>query len=426
MQAALVRYLERTPRSRALMAESHRVVAGGVSRNFGFHLPYPVVNQGGKGAWLTDVDGNEYIDFAFNGMSLIHGHAFPPVVEAITAAASRGWAWPGSSADQIEFADYLARRVPGMDQVRFTNSGNEATMLSVKVARHFTKRPLILKARTAYHGTYPDLEAGLHGQGELPGRTLVAEFGDTDGFAHLIAAHKNKLAAVVIEPVLITGGVVPPPPGFLQDICRLARDAGVLTIVDDCLMFRLAPGGSSDFFEISPDLVALGKFIGGGMPTGAVCGPRHIMQVFEPGGPDPLYHGGSFNGNVMSSRAGLACLRLLDGAAIDRMNAQSARLRMAMSDQVARRGLHAEITGVGSVAGIGFPQPGYVRADYYAGESLDLTFHLACLASGLQPGAGGFFAMATAFDDGVMAEAERRLSAAFDLWQESSPVRIAS
>ncbi len=425
MNAAQTCYLQRTPRSRGLMAESRRVVAGGVSRNFGYHVPYPVVNRSGQGAWITDVDGNEYIDFAYNGMSLIHGHAFPPVVEAIADAAARGWAWPGSSEAQIEFAAYLAGRVPGMDQVRFTNSGNEATMLAVKVARHFTKRTLILKARTAYHGTYPDLEAGLHGQGALPGRTLVAEFGDTEGFASVIAHHRHELAAVVIEPVLITGGVVPPPPGFLQDVCRLSRDAGALTIVDDCLMFRLAPGGSSAFFGISPDLVALGKFIGGGMPTGAVCGPQRIMQVFEPAGPDPLYHGGSFNGNVMSSCAGLACLRLLDAAAIGRMNAQSARLRAFLTGQVARRGLHAEITGVGSVAGIGFPEPGHVRADYYAGESLDLTFHLACLASGLQPGAGGFLAMATVFDEQLMAESERRLSAAFDLLQDSIESRPA-
>jgi glutamate-1-semialdehyde 2,1-aminomutase len=422
--AARRRFEERTPRSRELMAQSHRVVAGGVSRNFGYHVPYPVVNRGGKGAWLTDVDGNDYIDFAYNGMSVIHGHAYPPIVRAIADATAEAWAWPGSSIDQIAFAEYLTARVPGMEQIRFTNSGSEAMMLAVKVARHHTKRPLILKARTGYHGTYPDLEAGLHGQGAMPGRALVAEFGDTDAFAGLIAEHRDSLAAVVLEPVLITGGVVPPPDGFLRDVCRLAREAGVLTILDDCLMFRLAEGGSSAFFGIRPDLIGLGKFIGGGIPTGAVCGPAAIMRAFEPDGTDPLYHGGSFNGNVLSSRAGLTCLRHLDAAAIERMNAQSAQLRGVFAEEVARRGIHAEITGIGSVAGIGFPEPGHVRQDYYAHDSLDLTFHLACLASGLQPGAGGFFAMATVFDEQLMAETRRRLTAAFDLLQESTGADI--
>lgn len=422
MQTAQAAYEARTPKSRALMTKSHRFIAGGVSRNFGYHTPYPVVNVSGHGAWLLDVDGNDYVDFAYNGMSLIHGHAYPPVVREIEAAAARGWAWPGSSCEQVSFAAALAARVPGMQQVRFTNSGNEATMLSVKVARHVTQRLLILKASTAYHGTFPDLEAGLHGQGAITGRTLIAPFGDTQSFADLIAQYKNELAAVVIEPVLITGGVVPPPPGFLPDICRLAREAGVLTIVDDCLMFRLAPGGSSEFFVIEPDLVVLGKFIGGGIPTGVLCGPTRIMQHFEPGSSRPLYHGGSFNGNVMSARAGLACLAALDATAISRMNTQSARLRAFLVDQVARRGLDAEVTGIGSVAGIGFPEPGHIRQDYYASESTDRTFHLACLANGLQPGAGGIFAMATVFDDPLMEEAETRIANALDLLQHSTAV----
>jgi glutamate-1-semialdehyde 2,1-aminomutase len=419
MQAVLARYEARTPKSKALMEKSRQLVAGGVSRNMGYHVPYPVANQSGDGGILVDVDGNDYVDFVFNGMSLIHGHAYAPVVDEIEAAMKHGWAWPGTSEPQIAFAQMLASRIPGMNQVRFTNSGNEATMLAVKLARHHTQRPLILKATAAYHGTYPDLEAGLHGQGELPGRTLIAPFGDIDAFASVIARHKDQLAAVIIEPVLITGGVVPPPPGFLPALCDLAREAGVLTVLDDCLMFRLAYGGSSAHFNIRPDIVALGKFIGGGIPTGAVCGPSQIMRHFEPESDRALYHGGSFNGNILSCRAGAVCLSALDQAAIADMNTRAERLRAFLATQVARRGLHAEVTGIGSVFGIGFPEPGHTRQDYYAGESRDLAFHLACLCSGIQPGAGGYFSLATSFDAALMDEAERRLEAAFDLFEDS-------
>jgi glutamate-1-semialdehyde 2,1-aminomutase len=421
VNAILAEYRARTPRSAALMERSFDVVAGGVSRNFGYHIPYPVVNDRGAGARLIDVDGNEYIDFAYNGMSLIHGHAFLQVVETITETVQHAWAWPGSNVAQIEFAELLRARIPGVDQVRFTNSGSEANMLAVKLARHYQGRQLILKAGSAYHGTYPDLEAGLHGQGEIHERTIIRPFGDTQAFIDAIRTHRERLAAVIVEPVLITGGVVPPPEGFLHDVCVAARDNGVLTIIDDCLMFRLAPAGSSEFFDIQPDLIALGKFIGGGIPTGAVCGPRHVMRAFSPGNAESLYHGGSFNGNVLSCRAGLVTLRHLTREAIDEMNRRAAFIRAHLDDAIARRGLAAETTGIGSVIGITFRAEGLQKRDYYADYTIDLDFHLACLINGLQPGAGGFFSLATAVDDVAVIETNRRLDAALDMLAQQYP-----
>jgi glutamate-1-semialdehyde 2,1-aminomutase len=413
MNDILAAYRARTVGSAALMERSFDVVAGGVSRNFGFHIPYPVVNQAGTGAHLIDVDGNEYIDFAYNGMSLIHGHAFPPVVETITRTVQQAWAWPGSNLAQIEFAELLRDRIPGVDQVRFTNSGSEATMLAVKLARHHSGRHLILKAASAYHGTFPDLEAGLHGLGEIRERTLIRPFGDTEAFVDAVRRYRDTLAAVILEPVLITGAVVPPPPGFLATVCATAREAGVLTIVDDCLMFRLAPAGSSEFFDIQPDLIALGKFIGGGVPAGAVCGARSIMRAFAPGNASALYHGGSFNGNVLASRAGAVTLRHLTREAIETMNRRAASIRAHIDATIARHGLPAQTTGVGSVIGVSFQAEGLEQRDYYADYTIDLDFHLACLVNGLQPGAGGFFALSTAFDDALNEDAMHRLDAAF-------------
>ncbi|MCW3477103.1 aspartate aminotransferase family protein [Limobrevibacterium gyesilva] len=421
MNAILAEYQRRTSRSATLMERSFDVVAGGVSRNFGYHIPYPVMNQRGAGAFLYDIDGNDYIDFAYNGMSLIHGHAYPPVTEEIARVTQQGWAWPGSSLAQIEFAEMLRRRIPGVDQVRFTNSGSEANMLAVKIARRHRGRDLILKAGSAYHGTYPDLEAGLHGQGEIRGKVLIREFGDTEGFLDAMRRHRDMLAAVIIEPTLITGAVVPPPQGFLQAVCDFARDSGIVSIVDDCLMFRLAPAGSSEFFAIKPDLVALGKFIGGGIPTGAVCGPREIMRVFGPGNTEPLYHGGSFNGNVLSSRAGMVTLEHLTRDAILQMNHQATTIRAHLDAAIARRGLPAETTGIGSVVGISFTAEGLQKRDYYADYTIDLDFHLACLICGLQPGAGGYFSLATVFDDATIVETCRRLDCALDLLDTARP-----
>ncbi len=415
MQNILDEYRRRTARSEALNRRSREIIAGGVSRNFGFHIPYPVMNEHAEGARIYDVDGNEYIDFAYNGMALIHGHAYAPVVDAITAAARQGWAWPGSSLPQIEFGELLRRRIPQAEMVRFTNSGSEATMLAVKVARHHTGRELILKADSAYHGTFPDLEAGLHGHGEMRGRTLIRRFGDTAGFIDAMRQHANELAAVIIEPVLITGAVVTPPDGFLAAVCDCARDNGIVSIIDDCLMFRLAYAGSSEFFGITPDLIALGKFIGGGIPTGAVVGPRRIMQVFEAGNRGALYHGGSFNGNLLSSRAGKVTLEHLSREAIARMNSQAAELRAHLRAAIERRRLPATTTGAGSVIGIGFEVEGLQKRDYYDDYTIDLQFHLACLVCGLQPGTGGFFALSTVVDDATLQEAKQRLDRAIGM-----------
>jgi glutamate-1-semialdehyde 2,1-aminomutase len=409
MNSILAEYQARTSRSAALMRRSFDVIAGGVSRNFGFHIPYPVVNEEGHGARIVDVDGNEYIDFVYNGMSLIHGHAFPPVVEEIRAVIVDGWAWQGTNLPQIEYGELLCRRLRSVERVRFTNSGSEATMLAVKVARRHTGRMLILKANAAYHGTYPDLEAGLHGTGDIEGRTVARPFGDTEAFIEAMRTH--DFAAVVIEPVLITGGCVPPPPGFLKAVQDFARERGILVVMDDCLMFRLAPGGSAEFFDLAPDLIVLGKFLGGGIPMGAVLGPAGIMGVFSDSA-RPLYHGGSFNGNALASRAGLATMQALTREAIDGMNARAAHLRTSIDGTISRLGLPAETTSVGSTVGVTFKADGLSKQDYYADYTIDLDFHLACLLEGLQPGAGGFFSFSTAIDDAILAEAEDRIERA--------------
>jgi glutamate-1-semialdehyde 2,1-aminomutase len=320
-------YETRTPRSAQLMAKACCFMPGGNTRTTTFHPPYPVVFEHGKGPWLTDVDGRKYVDLFYNGLSLIHGHAFEPVRQAAAQALERGTAWSGASPEQITFAELLHHRIPRGPLIRFTNTGSEAAMLAVKIARHITGRPLILKFTGAYHGLYPDLEAGLYGLRDKPEATLVAPFNDLSSLEDVLDRHQGRIAAVIYEPVLYTGRVNVPDPGFLKALEARAQERGILTILDDCLMFRLGVGGSAEKFQLAPDLTVLGKFIGGGTPVGAVAGHKELMMVLDPTREGCIFHGGSFNGNVLGCAAGLATLDHLTRAAIDRMDMQASAIR---------------------------------------------------------------------------------------------------
>jgi glutamate-1-semialdehyde 2,1-aminomutase len=405
-------YRARTSKSAALLDRAKHHMPGGLTRNFGYHPPYPVVQERGQGPYLWDVDGNRYVDLNYNGLSLIHGHAYAPVAEALASATSRGWAWLGTSEPQIQFAETLCRRIAIFEKVLFTNSGTEASMLAVKLARGFTRRPLVLKARGGYHGTYSDLEAGLHGVGEIPGHALLAEFNDPESFERVLAAHGREIAAVVLEPVMYTGVVMPAVDGFLRRVQEAARRAGALFVLDDCLMFRLAPGGSAEKFGLAPDITFLGKFVGGGIPVGAVGARREIMDLADPARDGGLYHGGSFNGNVLGSLAGRITVEHLTPEAIGRMDRQADRLKRELEAKARALGLSLFVLNEGSVMGLYFsntkPKPGPDLPN----KDLAQRFHLACLNNGVQMGPGGMVSMATAITDAALDEAIAGMSRA--------------
>src|ERR1700686_5483359 len=233
MTAIEEQYLRLTPGSAQLMQRAARSMPRGLTRTLSWFAPYPLAFDHGRGARLVDVDGNSYLDLFNNGLSLMHGHAYRPIEEALGSALRRGTAWPGTSDAQGEFAELLCARVPGEVQVRFTNPGTEATMLAVNLARHVTQRPLIIKAWHGYHGSYDSLEVGLGGREEMPGRVALARFGEIDSYAEALARNAGQVPAIVVEPVQYTGVVTAPPDGFLPQLCELAREAGVLFVLDD-------------------------------------------------------------------------------------------------------------------------------------------------------------------------------------------------
>jgi glutamate-1-semialdehyde 2,1-aminomutase len=408
------RYRRETPTSAALMARAAGALPGGNTRTTSFHPPYPVVIERGDGPWLWDVDQRRYLDLFCNGLSLIHGNNFPPARAAISDAIQRGTAWSGTSRDQIAYAELLRDRIDALQLLRFTNSGSEAGMLAVKAARHITGRPYIVKAVGAYHGSYPDLEAGLYGQGDLAGRAMVAPFNDLDRFESVMARHGREVAAIVVEPVLVTGRVVPPAPGFLSGLQSLARRHGAMTILDDCLMLRLALGGSAEKFSLQPDIVVLGKFLGGGTPLGAFGGSRELMKIFSPTTPGCVFHGGSFNGNPVGCAAGLVTMQNLTAERISTMDAAALRIRNALAQHGKRLGIDVIVTGIGSIAGIAFAADPMRHEDDPSALGLASMFHLACLSEGVLIGPGGIISLSTAHDEAAVAHAIAGLSAALE------------
>ena len=287
-------------------------------------------------------------------------------------------------------------------------------MLAVKVARAATGRPAVLKACGGYHGSYDDLEAGLGGRAELPGRAFLATFGDADSFEAVLAEHGNQIAAVVLEPIQYTGNVTNAAPEFLQRVQAAAHRAGALFVLDDCLMLRLSPGGSAEKYVLRPDLTFLGKFIGGGIPMGVVGGSAEVMSVLDPRRPGHLYHSGSFNGNLLACVAGSASLSELTADRIAAMDARAARLRSGLQSQAAEAGVPLTTAGDGSVLCVylqdNVPQPTQPRDD---GNAIKV-FHLAALNNGVFLGPGGEMAMATVLDDDAIVKVEAGLRVALD------------
>jgi glutamate-1-semialdehyde 2,1-aminomutase len=336
-------YRERTPRSRALHARAQAYLPGGDTRNGTHFEPYPTYIESGHGTTLRDVDGNEILDFTFNSTSLIHGHAHPVIVEAIRNQAARGTAWNAPNATLLPLAQLLCERVPSLDLVRFCNSGTEANMLALKAARAFTGRDVILKMTGAYHGTYD------------PGNVLLATFNERESTAQLIRAHRDQLAAVVVTPILTRPSLGLPAPGYLEFLRDVTRDNGVLLVFDEVISLRVAAGGAQDRYGVAPDLTAMGKIIGGGLPVGAFGGRADIMRAFADGDPPSILHAGTFNGNPVTAAAGLAAMELLDLETYERLDALGQDLHATLDGTLERVGVALGVVSVGSLVSLDLP-----------------------------------------------------------------------
>ncbi len=313
----------RIEKSIQLFAQARQLLPGGVDspvRAFRAVGGQPVFIERGAGPYLYDVDGNRYIDYVLSWGPLILGHAHPAVVSALKEAVGRGTSFGAPNPLEIELARWVQSFMPGIEMLRFVNSGTEATMSALRLARAFTRRDKIVKFEGCYHG-HADMLLVRAGSGvatlglpDSPGvpaatvqDTLVARYNDLESVEQLFRQHPEEIAAVIVEPVAGNMGVVPPLDGFLNGLRSLTAAHGALLVFDEVMTgFRVHPGGAQGLYGIQPDLTTLGKVIGGGLPVGAYGGRREIMEMVAPAG--PVYQAGTLSGNPLAMAAGIATL----------------------------------------------------------------------------------------------------------------------
>jgi len=361
-------------KSRAEFARACRSIPGGVNspaRAFGAVGGEPVFIDRGEGAHLFDIDGNRYVDYVASWGPHLLGHRHPDVIAAVEGALARGTSFGAPTVLESELAEMVVEAVGSIEKVRMVNSGTEATMSALRVARGFTGRNVVVKFAGCYHGHVDSLlvQAGsgalTHGTPSSPGvpagsaaDTVALEFNDPQQIEDLFARRGDEIACVILEPVVGNMGVVLPQPGFLETVERLCRRHGALLIFDEVMTgFRLAYGGAQQRFGITPDLTTLGKILGGGMPVGAYGGRADVMQAVSPLG--PVYQAGTLSGNPLAMACGLATLKALrDTNPYGRLEELTARLAGGLAEAAQQAGLECSVASIGSMFTVFFnPRP---------------------------------------------------------------------
>lgn len=359
---------------------ARKVIPGGVNspvRAFRAVGGAPLFIERGSGSWIEDIDGNRYIDYVLSWGPLILGHAHPEVIEATTKALRKGTSFGAPTRAETELAQMIVDTIPGVDEVRLVNSGTEATMSALRLARAATGRDKILKFAGCYHG-HSDMLLVQAGSGvatlglpDSPGvpkgataDTLVAPFNDLEAVETMFAQAGAEIAAVIVEPVAGNMGMVPPVDGFLEGLRRLTQAHGAVLIFDEVMTgFRVSPTGAVGLFGIEADLVTFGKVVGGGFPLAAYAGKREIMEQVAPAG--SMYQAGTLSGNPVATAAGIATLQVLQREGVwDGIAAQTSKLVDGLTRAAADAGVPVQAGSVGTMAGMFFnEQPVHSYAD---------------------------------------------------------------
>jgi glutamate-1-semialdehyde 2,1-aminomutase len=367
-------YRRTTPSSRALHERAVNVMPGGTTRTTTYFDPYPLYMDRGEGCRIWDADGTERIDMLGNYTAMILGHAHPKVVEAIRLQAARGTAFAAANPIEVELATILCERVPSLERVRFCNSGTEATMFAMRLARAFTGRPAIARIEGGYHGTHDYAEVSTHptpaeaGPADRPiarpdsigtpewvlEGTVILPFNQPDAAERILREEHGRVAAVILEPIIGAGGVIAATDEFLQRLRAVTTELGMLLIFDEVISLRVAPGGAQQLYGVTPDLTTMGKIIGGGLPVAAFGGRLDVMELLDPRREPNLPQGGTYNGNPLGMAAGVAAMNELTPDVYAELNRKGARVKDQLTEVFASHDIAAQVNGVGSLLAIHF------------------------------------------------------------------------
>ena len=412
------RYVQRRPRSRKLFERARAVLPAGSTRSVLDVNPFPFRIASAAGSHLVDVDGNEYIDFLGDYSAGLLGHDPAPVAAAVRGALERGWSYGGMHVDEIRFAEGVCDRFPSIEQVRFTNSGTEANLMAIQLARHHTGRDVIVVADAAYHGGL--LYFGHGGEALLaPFDFRRITYNDVDALAGAI---DDTVAAVLVEPMMGAAGCIPATPAFLTALRSRCDATGSLLIFDEVMTSRMSVGGVQLRHGVVPDLTTLGKYLAGGMTFGAFGGRADVMGAFDPARGGALTHGGTFNNNVVTMAAGAAALgELLSARLLDDLYDRGEDLRRRIAGVLDGSSLPMCVTGMGSLMTIHTVRgPVHSPADVADADPVlkELVFH-ELVDRGIYLATRGYIALSAAIDDddcdrfvAALADATRTIAGA--------------
>lgn len=381
--------------SEELYSQASEIIPGGVSRNTVYHKPFPHYASHASGAYVTSIDGTARVDFANNMAALIHGHAHPAIVQAVTEQLHRGTAYTMATEAEVRYAKLLTDRVPSFEKIRFTNSGTEAVMAAIKASRAFTGRPKIAKAEGSYHGTYdfaevsqvvtPENWGDINSPNSVPlasgtpkgvlNDVIIFPYNDVERTLSILDRHKDEIAAVLIDLVPHRVGLVEGTEEFVEALYKWTRKNGALLIFDEVVTFRVNYGGAQQKYNVKPDLTALGKIIGGGFPVGAFTGRADVMNVLDPSQKKlPFPFSGTFSANPITTTAGRVAMELFDEEAVIKLNDLTQIAIRQINEAIKIADVPVCITGAGSMFRFHFKEipPTTYRETYQTKEVVGL------------------------------------------------------
>lgn len=416
-------YRRRTRKSEATLEAARKYMPGGDTRVSIWFEPYPIWIEKAQGCRFTDVDGHDYIDFHNCYTTMILGHANPKVVAAVREQAAKGTALGALIPAVVHWSELICNMVESVDKVRFGNSGTEAVMVALRVARAFSGKDLILKTDGCYHGSYDPVVFPSDAPGiprSARGDSIMVPYNDKEAAEKAIIENKDRLAAVIVEGAMGATGMIPPRNGYLEFLRKVTAENKVLFILDEVISLRLAWGGTQRIYGIKPDLTTMAKIIGGGYPVGAVGGREDIMRLFSPQ-VRTVSHAGTLNANPITATAGVATLEQLDAGAIDHINKLGESFADGVRGVFKRLSIRGQVTGLGSLQNIHFSDKPVADGKSVRETNKDLLhlFYLGTLERGIFSAARGLYVMSTPM---TQKEIDTAVKAVEDVLQELKPV----